>query len=240
MPLEDYHYEKILDDIYETASEGEDEYFSDSGEKLWAMGAIAQLSVQPVEPVRYRRKKAQEKTKLQLRHQDQTDAAVNISKTDALPRLPGYIPAFSERTVSAAIVTPPLQPRPAKRYQSSPVIDEPSTPRGAKNRLKNTLPSSSADSLPGWSVDESDMIEMALDRVNIAKYNEFKAAVAEANCNPLDSRHFDGRRWDIKLTNQKSGYKLYRIRLIGQYRASFIVDNDKRKVMMMKASRHDN
>ena len=245
MPLEDYHYEKILDDIYETASEGEDEYFSDDGETPWAVGAIAKLpvsQVQPSEPVRFRRKKAQKITKLQLKIQNQMDAAENSSKTEALPRLPTYIPPFSETSASELTVTLPVQPKPLKRWQSSAAAgyDQPSTSGGAKSKSKNSMPSASAEDLPRWSVDESDMSILDLDRPSIRKYNEFKAAVIRSNCSPVDTLHFvDSARWHLKRTKQKDGYKLYRIKLVGQYRAAFLIDNEKRKVMMMTASPHE-
>ncbi|QLK60751.1 hypothetical protein GE278_08240 [Enterobacteriaceae bacterium Kacie_13] len=245
MPLKNCNYEKILDDIYETASEGECEYFSDNEGPLWAQGAIARLpiaSAQPVEHVRVRRKKSQRKTQLKLKIQNQMFAAVVPSKTDALPRLPAYIPPFNERTVSAPTVTLPVQLKPLKRWQSSSsssAFDLPSTSKGVKSKSRNFMPSAAAENLPGWSVDESDMSVLDLDGPSIRKYNEFKAAIAAANCCPTDSRHFDGRRWDLKLTHQKNCYRLYRIKLAGQYRAAFIINNDERKVMMMTASSHE-
>jgi hypothetical protein len=133
MPLiDDYEgFQDALDYFYisESESESEDEYFS------------AQEH-QPSDPNPYNTKKykqrsrrKREKAITQIKLAEILSSEKNsFSAVDVLPRLPSYIPSFSERTVSAKNVETGTLPK-QKRWQSATGLfdDYPKSKKDKKN-----------------------------------------------------------------------------------------------------------
>lgn len=227
MPIHNRQYQDALDYFY--ASESEDEYFSAEEGKPQNTSPSP-----PNSHTRIKRTNARRNAQFELKRK------TIFSASDQLQRLPDFIPPFNDRTVSSTFVNPSPEPKIEKRWRSSTSVIDDSSGRlkGSRKISKASLATVSTIPEIKWSVDENELTIFNVDGAMLRKYKEFKKAIYESNCSPLNPK-FESRRWDIKSTQQKDGYILYSARLNVNYRVKFLINKIENKVMIFSVSSHD-
>ncbi|RJT42824.1 hypothetical protein [Rahnella woolbedingensis] len=158
---------------------------------------------------------------------------------DMLARLPSYIPPFNDRTVSAETVFEGATSKAEKRWRGSTGnIEQSKSKKGASGKSKTVIQAPPpAIEEKKWKVDQKKLATIEEEGATKAKYQEFISTIVKGNYSPLDPR-FEKSRWDLKKTKQKEKYILYSIRLSGSHRATFMVDEKEKVVIILSAGKH--
>ena len=245
MPGQKSICESILDYCYSIWVAPKEEYYPSSDDEDCAISRRGiskrdKVHISEME-IRNRRKQSQKKANQNLnkaRVQNAQPAPQNI--VDMFPRLPGFFPEFGERTVSASTFRHVEVESKKSKWRSSPDISG----VGAESKTSKKNSKSSLNSLTQipeqkrWTIDETHLVFFENEKRLFDKYQEFIDLITKYNVSPLD-REFEQKRWDVKLTHQKIGYKLWRAKLTDSGRVSFLVNAKDRVVEIYTVGKHD-
>lgn len=228
MPINDSEYEDALDYFYE--SDSDDAYFS----ALEEQAGIPKSPFASKAAIRNRRKRAKAEAQKKLA------AATSFPAMSMFPRLPNYIPDFSDRSASAMTVSSPPVPKAEKRWRSSAdFLAEAAMSKGSKSKGKSgSIKLTSSPEKKTWTVDENEITTFNVDGPMLKKYKEFVDVITQNNISPLYPS-FPKLRWGIKRTKQKAKYELWSARLSISYRVKFFINESECKVIILSVAKHD-